>query len=316
MACTNNAGHTFYGNLMNNNPLQAPLKDRMIVYIGVGIVLLFSWLYILGMGWHMNTLPFIDNPSTMSMDMSDDSMNMKKDGMQGSMDMHKSMNMNKESSMITDVLTWMPPMGNMWVFSDFFLLFMMWTVMMVAMMTPSILPMLMLYTTLNSRKKMQGQESISPMVLLSGYLSSWVLFSLFITLPQYFLHTNGLLNMMMEPMSMYLAAFVLIMAGIYQFTPYKDACLNVCQSPLSFLTNNWQDGKLGAFIIGYKHGFYCVGCCWALMLTLFALGVMNILWVIVLTIFVLFEKLSYNYPLAYRRVVGAFLITWGFVLVA
>ena len=300
---------------MNNNPFQAPLKDRMIVYIGVAIVLLFSWLYILGMGWHMNTLPFIDNPSTMSMDMSDDSMNMKKDSMQGSMDMNKSMNVNKESSMITDVLTWMPPMGNMWVFSDFFLLFMMWTVMMVAMMTPSILPMLMLYTTLNSRKKMQGQESISPMVLLSGYLSSWVLFSLFITLPQYFLHTNGLLNMMMEPMSMYLAAFVLIMAGIYQFTPYKDACLNVCQSPLSFLTNNWQDGKLGAFIIGYKHGFYCVGCCWALMLTLFALGVMNILWVIVLTIFVLFEKLSYNYPLAYRRVVGIFLIAWGSILV-
>ena len=298
-----------------NTTSQAPLKDRMIVYIGVGMVLLFSWFYILGMGWHMNTLPFIDNPSTMSMDMSDDSMNMKKDGMQGSMDMDKSMNVKKESSMITEVLTWMPPMGNMWVFSDFFLLFMMWTVMMVAMMTPSILPMLMLYTTLNSRKKMQGQESISPMVLLSGYLSSWVLFSLFITLPQYFLHTNGLLNMMMEPMSMYLAAFVLIMAGIYQFTPYKDACLNVCQSPLSFLTNNWQDGKLGAFIIGYKHGFYCVGCCWALMLTLFALGVMNILWVIVLTIFVLFEKLSYNYPLAYRRVVGIFLIGWGSILV-
>jgi predicted metal-binding membrane protein len=304
----------FYGYFMTNNTLQAPLKDRMIVYLGVGIVLLFSWLYILGMGWHMNTLPFIDNPSTMSMDMSDDSMNMKKDGMKGSMDMDKPMNMNEESSFITDVLTWMPPMGNMWVFSDFFLLFMMWTVMMVAMMTPSILPMLMLYTTLNSRKKMQGQESISPLVLLSGYLSSWVLFSLFITLPQYFLHTNGLLNMMMEPMHMYLAAFVLIVAGIYQFTPYKDACLNVCQSPLSFLTNNWQDGKLGAFIIGYKHGFYCVGCCWALMLTLFALGVMNILWVIVLTIFVLFEKLSYNYPLAYRRVVGVLLIVWGTIL--
>ena len=91
-------------------------------------------------------------------------MNMKKGDMQGSMDMDKPMSMNKESSFITNVLTWMPPMGNMWVFSDFFLLFMMWTVMMVAMMTPSILPMLILYTTLNSRKKMQGQESISPLV--------------------------------------------------------------------------------------------------------------------------------------------------------
>jgi len=288
---------------MNSKSLQAPLKDRMIVYVGVMIVLLFSWFYILGMGWHMNTLPFVDNSSSMKMEMSEDTMNMD-----------KSMRVNKGTSLITQALTWMPPMSNMWMISDFFLLFMMWAVMMVAMMTPSILPMLMLFTALNARKNAQGQESTSTMVLLAGYLSSWVLFSLFITLPQYYLHTNGFLNMMMEPMHAYLAAFVLILAGVYQFTPYKDACLNVCQSPLSFLTNNWQDGKLGTFIIGYKHGFYCVGCCWALMLTLFALGVMNILWVVILTVFVLFEKLSYNYPLTYRRVVGVFLISWGLVI--
>ena len=300
---------------MNEKALQAPLKDRMTVYIGVAAVLLFSWLYIIGMGWHMNTLPFIDNPTTMNMDTPGTSMEMDKGGLDMQEGKSHTMNMNQESSMITEILTWMPPMGNIWMFSDFFLLFMMWSVMMIAMMTPSILPMLMLYTTLNSRKKIQGQDSASPMILLSGYLLSWILFSLFITLPQYFLHTNGYLNMMMEPMHAALAAFVLILAGIYQFTPYKDACLNVCQSPLSFLTNNWQDGKLGAFIIGYKHGFYCVGCCWALMLTLFALGVMNILWVIVLTIFVLLEKVSYNYPMIYRRAVGTFLIIWGLVLV-
>ncbi len=300
---------------MNDRVIQAPLKDRMIVYIGVAIVLLFSWLYILGMGWHMNTIPFINN-TTMTMDMPSDSMDMKGNGMDMNKQEMGGMTMNHESGAITNILTWMPPMGNMWALTDFFLLFMMWAVMMIAMMTPSILPMLMLYTTLNARKKAQGQESASTMILLAGYLSSWGLFSLFITFPQYFLHTNGFLNMMMEPIHAYLAAFVLILAGIYQFTPYKDACLNVCQSPLSFLTNNWQDGNFGAFIIGYKHGFYCVGCCWALMLTLFALGVMNILWVIILTIFVLFEKVSYNYPLIYRRVVGSFLIIWGLVLVA
>ena len=299
---------------MNERVIQASLKDRMIVYIGVAIVLLFSWLYILGMGWHMNTLPFIGN-TTMSMDMPSDSMDMNDNGMGMNNQEMNDMTMNHKSGMITKILTWMPPMGNMWALTDFFLLFMMWAVMMIAMMTPSILPMLMLYTTLNARKKAQGQETASTMTLLAGYLSSWVLFSLFITFPQYFLHTNGFLNMMMEPIHVYLAAFVLVLAGIYQFTPYKDACLNVCQSPLSFLTNNWQDGNFGAYIIGYKHGFYCVGCCWALMLTLFALGVMNILWVIVLTIFVLFEKVSYNYPLVYRRVVGAFLIIWGLVLV-
>ncbi len=298
---------------MTEKIMQAPLKDRMIVYVGVAIVLLFSWLYILGMGWHMNTLPFIDNSS--SMDMSNQSMNMKND-MNGSMSMDKDMKMGSDGNLITSILTWMPPMGGTWSFIDFFLLFMMWSVMMVAMMKPSILPMLMLYTTLNLRRKSQDQESASPMLLLFGYLSSWILFSLFITLPQYFLHTNGYLTMMMEPVHVYLASFVLVLAGIYQFTPYKDACLNVCQSPLSFLTNNWQDGKLGAYLIGYKHGFYCVGCCWALMLTLFALGVMNILWVIILTIFVLFEKLSYNYPQAYRRIVGIFLVSWGLMLLA
>ena len=161
---------------------------------------------------------------------------------------------------------------------------------------------------------MQGQETASTMILLAGYLSSWVLFSLFITFPQYFLAYQWILKYDDGAYTCLSCSICFVLAGIYQFTPYKDACLNVCQSPLSFLTNNWQDGNFGAFIIGYKHGFYCVGCCWALMLTLFALGVMNILWVIVLTVFVLFEKVSYNYPLIYRRVVGAFLIIWGLVL--
>ena len=96
---------------MNDKAIQAPLKDRMIVYVGVAIVLMFSWLYILGMGWHMNTLPFINN-TTMSMDMPSDSMDMNKQEMNG-------MTMNQESGMITEILTWMPPMGNMWALTDF-----------------------------------------------------------------------------------------------------------------------------------------------------------------------------------------------------
>ena len=144
---------------------------------------------------------------------------------------------------------------------------------------------------------------------------SWVLFSLVITLPEYAMHKSGLLNPMMEPTHAYLGSVMLIIAGIYQFTPYKDACLTACQSPLTFLMNNWKDGNLGTFLIGYKHGFYCIGCCWALMLTLFALGVMNIMWVMVLTIFILFEKLSYKNPLLFRRVAGYAFIIWGILLV-
>jgi len=275
----------------------------MVVYIGVLGVLLMSWFYIIGMGWHMGTLPFMDN-TTMKMPM-DGSMEMPMDG---------SMKMEGGVSFLSSILMWMPPMNNLWQAYDFLLLFLMWSVMMIAMMTPSILPMLMLFTTLNSKKKQQGQEVSSTLVLLVGYLFSWIIFSLVITVPQYLMHKSGLLNPMMEPMHAYLASSMLILAGVYQFTPLKDACLAVCQSPLSFLMNNWKDGNLGAFIIGYKHGYFCVGCCWALMLTLFALGVMNIMWVIVLTIFVLFEKLSYKNPILYRKVTGFLFIAWGTIL--
>ena len=271
---------------------KAPLRDRMTVYVGVFVVLLVSWFYILGMGWHMNTLPFVENKM----------MNM-------SMDMEKSM------SFLDTILMWMPPSSGSWILSDFVLLFLMWSVMMIAMMTPSILPMLMLFTTLNARNKSKGKDTSSTLLLLAGYLMSWVLFSLVITLPEYAMHKSGLLNPMMEPTHAYLGSVMLIIAGIYQFTPFKDACLTVCQSPLTFLMNNWKDGNLGAFLVGYKHGFYCIGCCWALMLTLFALGVMNIMWVMVLTIFVLFEKLSYKNPLLFRRVTGYALILWGILLV-
>ena len=279
----------------NINFEKAPLKDRIIVYLGIILILAVSWGYIIGMGWHMGTLPFGTEP-------------MKMDG---------SMNMDMNNkSLLESVLTWMPPMSGIWSFSDFFLLFIMWAVMMIAMMTPSILPMIMLFTSLNSKKIKENKPSASPLNLLMGYLLSWVLFSLVITFPQYGLHKIGLLTPMMEPTHAALGGVILMLAGIYQFTPFKDACLTVCQSPLSFMMNNWRDGNLGAFLIGYKHGFYCVGCCWFLMLTLFALGVMNIMWVAILTIFVMFEKLSVKFPLQYRYFTGFVFLGWGtFILV-
>ncbi len=279
----------------NLNLEKAPLKDRMVVYIGVASILLVSWAYIIGMGWEMGTLPFTS--STMD-DMQMESMEM---------DM-------QDKSIINSILTWMPPMSGEWLFTDFLFLFIMWAVMMIAMMTPSILPMIMLFTTLNSKNIRENKVSANPLNLLSGYLMSWVLFSLLITLPQYALHKAGLLNPMMEPTHALLGAFVLIGAGLYQFSSFKDACLSVCQSPLSFMMNNWKEGNLGAFIIGYKHGFYCVGCCWFLMLTLFALGVMNIMWVVILTLFVMFEKLSVKFPMQYRYITGTIFIIWGLSL--
>ena len=290
----------------------APLKDRMTVYIGALVVILASWFYIIGMGWHMNTLPFIDNPGAMNMDME---MGKKPMDMEmGKKPMDMEMQVNSDMTLVNKILAWMPPSQGAWALTDFTLLFLMWSVMMIAMMTPSILPMLLLFTTLNSRNRDNGKETSSTMILLSGYLFSWVLFSLVITFPQYAMHKSGLLNPMMEPSHAYFGAIMLCLAGIYQFSPFKDACLTVCQSPLSFLVNNWKDGSLGTFIIGYKHGFYCIGCCWALMMTLFALGVMNIMWVMILTLFVLFEKLAYKRPILFRRITGIFFIAWGALL--
>ena len=284
-------------NANNQITEKAPLKDRMTVYVGVLIILIVSWGYILGMGWHMGTLPFVENSNM-------------------AMDMNQSMSMgDKKTSILDTILMWMPPSQGEWMLKDFLLLFIMWSVMMIAMMTPSILPMVMLFTVLNSKKKKNNQSSASSLILLAGYLVSWVLFSLVITFPQYAMHKSGLLNPMMEPTHAYLGSAILILAGIYQFTPFKDACLSVCQSPLSFLMNNWKDGNFGAFLIGYKHGFYCIGCCWFLMMTLFALGVMNILWVVVLTLFVMLEKLSYRFPLIFRYSTGAIFIAWGTMLI-
>ncbi len=162
----------------NNLDIEIPLKDRMVVYVGVFIVLLVSWLYIIGMGWHMNTLPFVENSAM-------------------GMSMDKSMKMDQDVSFLSSILSWMPPMHGAWQTYDFLLLFLMWSVMMIAMMTPSILPMLMLFTTLSVRKREQGQDSASTLILLLGYLFSWVIFSLAITIPQYFMHKSGLLNPMM-----------------------------------------------------------------------------------------------------------------------
>lgn len=97
---------------------------------------------------------------------------------------------------------------------------------------------------------------------------------------------------LMESENRWLSALILTLAGLYQFTTWKHACLKQCQSPLSFLTRHWRDGYDGAFLMGVQHGWYCLGCCWMIMLVLFAVGVMNLLWIALLSAIVLIEKLA------------------------
>lgn len=206
---------------------------------------------------------------------------------------------------------WMPPAGAApWATWDYFMLFVMWATMMVAMMTPSILPMVTLFDTLNRRRMERNQTYVMTSVFVAGYLIAWTGFSLLATIAQYPLHTSGLLNPMMNSESYLMSGLVLIGAGIYQWTPAKDACLSTCRSPLSFLMTEWRDGRMGALIMGVRHGVYCVGCCWAMMLVLFAVGVMNMLWVLLITAFVLVEKLM-PAPRPLRIISGLGLVIWG-----
>jgi predicted metal-binding membrane protein len=128
--------------------------------------------------------------------------------------------------------------------------------------------------------------------LLAGYLAVWMAFSLGATALQRALATTSILSPMMEVTSTRASAVLLLAAGLYQFTPLKNACLRICQSPLGFLMTRWRSGTWGAFRMGVDHGVYCVGCCWALMLLLFAGGVMNLTVIVALTAVVAIEKLA------------------------
>jgi predicted metal-binding membrane protein len=208
---------------------------------------------------------------------------------------------------------WMPPKGGtrLWTSWDFFMLFSMWLIMMLAMMSPTAVPMVMMFATVNKNKKRKNQPYAPTFIFLAGYLAAWTLFSILASLIQWPLHEIGLLNPMMNSRSYIFSGAILIIAGLYQWTPLKDRCLRQCRTPLGFIMTSWREGQLGAFIMGLHHGLFCVGCCWALMAILFSVGVMNMLWVILITLFVLFEKIAPISPTFTRGLTGLGLIVWG-----
>ncbi len=207
---------------------------------------------------------------------------------------------------------WMPPTGgSSWSLTDFWLTFLMWGVMMTAMMVPSATPMVMMFAAINRKRRELEQTFVPTFVFLAGYVIAWTGFGALATLIQWPLHRYALLTPMMDNSSNWLAGLVLIVAGVYQWTPWKDVCLNHCRTPLGFVMTEWRDGAKGALIMGIKHGLFCVGCCWALMLVLFAVGVMNMLWVVLITIFVIVEKVMPGGPWLVRLISGLLLAAWG-----
>jgi len=206
----------------------------------------------------------------------------------------------------------MPRMTD-WEAVDLLLVFLMWAVMMVAMMLPSSLPMMLAFSRDTRAPAQHGVSRLTGFV--AGYLMVWTAFSLLMTLLQWGLLEARLISPMMESRSPLFGGVLLIAAGLFQFTPLKHACLSTCRSPLAFLMTEWRPGVRGAWVMGLRHGIYCTGCCWLLMALLFLLGVMNVLWIAALTAFVLVEK---TWPQAQwtSRASGVALLAWGAVLLA
>lgn len=201
-----------------------------------------------------------------------------------------------------------------WGLIDFALTFLMWAVMMTAMMVPTATPLLLLFANVQSGRRAQHRPFVPTGVFLLGYLVVWYGFAATACVAQWVLHTAALLSPMMSSTSPVLGGILLVSAGLFQWTPLKSTCLTRCRTPLSFLMTEWREGTNGTFIIGLRHGLYCLGCCWVLMMLLFVLGIMNLLWIASLAALVLIEKIS-PAGRSFGRVAGILLVIWGLWMV-
>jgi predicted metal-binding membrane protein len=159
-------------------------------------------------------------------------------------------------------------------------------------MLPSAAPAFLLYASVIRRSPEGARTPAHVYAFAGGYLLVWTVFSLAATVLQRLLASWLLLSPMMDARDSRFGGALLVVAGIFQFTPFKRACLESCRSPAAFITRHWRPGVSGGFYLGVAHGLFCLGCCWALMLLLFVGGVMNLWWIGALTVFVLIEKLA------------------------
>jgi predicted metal-binding membrane protein len=202
-----------------------------------------------------------------------------------------------------------------WTATTLVLLFVMWAVMMVAMMLPSAAPMILTFLSVNQRRQAAARPFVPVGIFVLGYAAVWTAFSALATLAQWGLHATALLSSAMAATSPALSGGLLMAAGVFQWTPLKRACLSHCRSPLSFLMSEWREGAAGAFLMGLRHGAYCVGCCWVLMALLFVAGVMNLLWIAALAFLVMAEKILPRGNLI-AHVAGIVMITAGVTHIA
>jgi predicted metal-binding membrane protein len=252
-------------------------RDRMVVLAALGALVVLAWAYVLCLAAAM------DGDHTAMTDMS---------GM--------------------DMVEMAGPSLRAWGATEFTFLFFMWAAMMVGMMLPSVAPMVLIYARVARQAHAQGKPFAPTAWFAGGYLLAWTIFALLATVVQRALEHALLLTPMMVSASTAVGGAILIAAGVYQWTPLKDACLSQCQSPLLFIQRHggFRREPTAALRLGTKHGLYCIGCCWALMALLFVGGVMNLLWIAAIAILVLVEKIT---PAGRRiaRVTGAAFVGAG-----
>lgn len=252
-------------------------RDRLVTLVALACVCIAAWAYIgFGIGTEM---PGMAMPEMPGMDM---------------------------PGMAMPGMAMAPATPMPWTGTTFALMVAMWSVMMVAMMLPGAAPMLLTYAALQ-RHRRQASPHHATLLFALGYLAVWAGFSILAATLQWRLDALALLSPAMATANAVLAGGALVAAGAWQLTPLKQGCLVRCRSPVEFLTRHRRSGPFG---LGLRHGLFCLGCCWALMLLLFVGGVMNLAWIGVITLFVLVEK-TIPHGRWLGRAAGVGLILWG-----
>jgi predicted metal-binding membrane protein len=200
-----------------------------------------------------------------------------------------------------------------WSAADAVLMFVMWAVMMAAMMIPSAAPMILLHAAILRKSDSHASPAAATAAFAAGYLVVWAGFSVLATALQWGLEQAALLSPTMVSTSPVLGGALLAAAGLYQMTNLKEVCLQHCRSPVHFLSLHWRKGTLGALRMGLDHGVFCLGCCWVLMALLFVGGVMNLLWIAALAAFILIEKIAPR-GVQIGRIAGGLMILGSFAL--
>jgi predicted metal-binding membrane protein len=200
-----------------------------------------------------------------------------------------------------------------WSPGAFAVVALMWAAMVFAMMLPSAGPMILTYAEIAETAAKKRQPIVSPLLIAAGYTTAWLGFALFATFVQFVLTQAVLIDEGMASTSLLFSGTIFIGTGLYQFSALKHACLKQCQSPFAFFFTHWQTSAQGVFRLGLRQGLYCLGCCWAMMLVMFAVGVMNVIWMAVLGLIMTLEKIVGGRLLS--NIFGGALIAFGIAFV-